>query len=409
MPMKFEEVQQYCDEIYNSMQKRTTMFKAMEDMFLMNGYLGSVEQMDWIKKTLSPDPRNKLIGAMRLLTAADPTFRAPREENDQSMYDRLSDIERAATAMWKQSGRARMRPVHYDLVQTALLYGEAHLVLKDTADLVALAKTPGEKRRAEEIARRTPIIYDVLNPKFGFPILDQFGMRAFYTRQDWRVVDIIARWGEIRELEGKTPTDKIQYNEYWDSDRHVVWLQGVAKPIVDDSHDWPIIPVVGQIVEGNPMFTEDNQQSRQPFLYSMWKSDLWNRQNLSLTLMYSLAFAYGANPQLVYKTNEPNKNMEVDYGTPGGLIKVENNEDVHQLAKQTVDPSIAQGLQTAKELTEEMTLYGATLGEPLGSNAPYSMVALLSQAGRLQLVPYQRMCSWIISEATRAAFAKLRQ
>ena len=406
--MNFEDVKLYCDDIRGSMSSRTTMFDAMEKMYLMDADTG-LESMPWIKKTISPDPRNKLVGAVRLLTATDPKFRAPTEENDVGVRDRLSEIERAARAMWKQSGRARLRPVHYDLALTALLYGEAHVVIKDTSELVKVAKTPGEKRRAEEIARRTPIIYDVLNPKYGFPVVDQFGMRAYYTKQNWRVVDVIAKFGDIQELSGRKPTETVEYNEFWDADQHVVWLTEMDQPLIQGKHDWPIIPIVGQICEGSPMFSESGQQSRQPLLYSLWKSNLWDRQNLSLTLLYSLAFVYGANPSLIYKSNDPNKRLDIDFSVPGGLITVENNEDVQQMVKQAIDPSISQGLSLAKEFVEEMTVYGQALGEPLGANAPYSMVALLSQAGRLPLVPYQRMLSWIISEATRVAFARLRE
>jgi hypothetical protein len=69
---------------------------------------------------------------------------------------------------------------------------------------------------------------------------------------------------------------------------------------------------------------------------------------------------------------------------------------------------MANMMEHAKNLVDESTIYGQTLGEPLGGNAPYSMVALLNQAGRLPLVTLQRRGSWGIGKAMEIAFMLMK-
>jgi hypothetical protein len=125
--------------------------------------------------------------------------------------------------------------------------------------------------------------------------------------------------------------------------------------------------------------------------------------------MNSLAFAIGANPLFIYKRSSPEAELNVDYSLPGGLIKLNLNEEYTPLAKGVIDPSIQQVMEITQSLSEESTIYKQSLGQPMGGNAPFSMVALLSQAGRLPLVSYQRICSWVIGSAMSTALRMLKK
>ena len=127
-----------------------------------------------------------------------------------------------------------------------------------------------------------------------------------------------------------------------------------------------------------------------------------------MTLMYSNAFATGANPVLVYETNSIDKPIRVDYDTPGGVLKIERGENLTPLKREAIDQSMKELYQITQQKSEESTIYSQTLGEPLGGNAPYSMVALLSQSGRLPLIPYQRMTSSTITDAMEVGLEVLR-
>jgi hypothetical protein len=148
----------------------------------------------------------------------------------------------------------------------------------------------------------------------------------------------------------------------------------------------------------------------QPFLYSLEKTNLWERENLVLTILYSNLFYLASNPQLKFSTvDESSKGPDVDWTTPGGMTILRNGESLEPLQVNAIDPALLQGLEIAENKLTESTMYRQTLGEPLGGNAPYSMVSLLNQAGRLPLVPYQRLCGNAISNMLEKGFTLLKE
>lgn len=149
--------------------------------------------------------------------------------------------------------------------------------------------------------------------------------------------------------------------------------------------------------------------TRQPFLYTVDKSGLWKRQNLALTVLYSNVFKIGANPMWMLQQGQVDDQVAMDFDTPGGVISVPPGATLTPVTKLVIDPSVQASLEIAERKSEESTIYRQALGEALGANAPFSMVALLSQAGRLPLINYQRMVGWCIGEACRIALLMLKK
>jgi hypothetical protein len=105
----------------------------------------------------------------------------------------------------------------------------------------------------------------------------------------------------------------------------------------------------------------------------------------------------------LYKALNPDNEVEMNFDKAGGYAKIQVGEDFSPLQKQIVDPNLWQALDIAGQKLAESTIYKQTLGEPLGKNAPFSMVALLSQSGRLPLVAPQRILGWAIGSAMEIA------
>lgn len=395
--MKFEDVTRRAMDLENSQAIRNQMFEDLERMYLLEA--DDLPGEDWIKATISPDPRNDLLGAVRLLVASDPQWSVPVNTNNPQTKRKSSKIERFCAAAWDAMGKIQGKPLHYDLVLSALLYSEIQLTITLTSDIQKTAKSPAQKRQADDLAAKTPFLIDVVPPGVGFPEFGRYGLRAYVSKIEQTVGDIRDRYGEDVLL-GRSVADKAVVYDYYDLTYHVVWVQGESEPLLFAEHELPFIPVVGVITEGSRLFYKPEQQTRQPFLYSLWKTNLWKRQNLSLTMMYSLIFAIGSNPVYVWRRSNPTKEEPVrDHSQPGGLIVLDPGEEYVALAKQVLDPSIMTGLSTAEQKAQESTIYRQTLGAPLGGNAPFSTVSLLSQAGRLPLTSYQRMTSFAIGKA----------
>jgi len=402
----FGEIKARAENIKSGFGERDKMYEAIEKIYLMDDSV--MPTADWIKKTISPDARNKTIGAMRLLTATDPQWSVPRDTNSDDIDEGMaSDIETACQMMWTASGRIRRRPVHIPAVLAGILYGQADITVNMTKKLLERANS-NQKKRVELAAAKTPLMFEALSPKICYPVFDAFGLAAHYSVRDMKVIDIISRWGKIAEdqLSGKKATQEIAYSEYWDSEYHSVWVAGTTKPLLHEQHGLPVIPIASGVLEGDELF--DNEFRRQPFLYTTYKSGLHERQSLMLTLMYSAAFTVGSNPLMIYKSNTPGKELNIDYSNPGGIITIDSNENIEAFMPKIMSNDMRELMDVADQKSAESTLYAQVLGEPLGGNAPFSMVSLLSQAGRLPLVPYQRMLSSVITDAMQIGFALLR-
>lgn len=392
--LTLEQAKKLCEDIRPAFSLRDKANKEMEYIYLLENP-GDLPDGKHIKLTLSPDGRNALQGAMRLMTAANPKWAVPEDMN-KLLDDNSSTVEKLADAIWQAAGRVQGKPRHYDPVLSGLMYGEVIIIPTCTKDLIDSAPE-NQKKRYQDVYAQTPLLFDTIPPAGAYPVYDGLGLSVFHSFRQLKVRDIKARWQAAQGLLGDAKeSDYKQVGEYWDYDSHFVWIDGIDGALVDADNQWGFIPVSAGITEGSELFTGQNQHTRQPFLYTMWKSDMWKRQNLSLTVMYSLINAVGANPQFLFEgTDSP----EVDYSTVGGMIKIKPGEKYGQLAKNVIDPSLMQGLEIAQQKGIESTIYRQALGEPLGGNAPFSMVSMLSQAGRLPLIPYQRMISHVIGDA----------
>ncbi len=175
------------------------------------------------------------------------------------------------------------------------------------------------------------------------------------------------------------------------------------------AHGKERIPIVVAIAEGSSMFKREGQMDRQPVLYSAWKSNIWKRMNDALTVINTLTFNLGRNPMYLWRRNSPDKQAPIrDYTVPGGMITIDKDEEYAPLVKAVIDPSLMQVWEISQKDDRDDHL-PASLGEPLGNQAPFSMVSMLSQAGRLPLVPYQKMASFAISQAMSIGLGMLKK
>lgn len=404
---EFKDITAYADEIIAGYAERDALYVEIEDAYLLNEV--DMPDKDWVKVSMSPDARNKALGAVRLLTAADPKWTAPRDKNKDALEENIaSDLEKAAAMMWTVAGRIKKTPLHYSAALSGILYGEIDIAIISINELIKIESNPAKKNRLKKIAKKTPILWEVLSPKVCYPVYDSFGLAAHVVYREMKIIDVENRIGPaaVDQLQGKKKTDVVDFYEYWDETYHVIWLSGQTDPLLMEKHKLPTIPIASAIVEGGDLF--DDEYKWQPFLYTTVKSKIHARSSLIMTLMYSNAFSTGANPVLVYETDDIDKPLTVDYETPGGVLKIKRGESLAPLKREAIDQSMKELYQIAQQKSEESTIYSQTLGEPLSGNAPYSMVALLSQSGRLPLIPYQRMISSAITDAMMLGLDILR-
>lgn len=396
---KGKELLDHAQDIRALYANRDKMFDLYDNMFLMKWE--DYPKDNNLKLTMSPDARNAVLGATRLMVSTDPIWHVPEEKERGNGSERK--IEKAAGNMWNISGKIKGSPIHYDAVLSSLLYGECHIAVTSTADLLGYSKkTKHGVKRIERIERKTPYLFEVWNPRNGYAEFDSLGMSAYYRVVKITAREARARYGDMISNE-KSDTTELDLGIFYDSDQYAIFVDDTCVHLED--HGLPFIPVSCTITDGSMMFEQPEDQ-RQPMLYSLLKSGLWSRQNLMLTVLYTMVFAIGANALFVHTAplNNPDKKLVVDHSTAGGAVELEAGERFEVLLnKGVIDPSMMTALDIAENKSSESTIYRQALGEQLKGNPAFSTVAMLSQSGRLPLVSTQKRGGWGIASAMEIA------
>jgi len=196
--------------------------------------------------------------------------------------------------------------------------------------------------------------------------------------------------------ENASPGDLLDLSLYWNDTYFASWVGDKVLRFVE--HGLPFVPVSVTVIEGSEMFDKVEDRA-QGLLYTLYKSGLYNRQNLMLTVFFTNMFKLGINPLMVHTrpAGNPDKDLEVDI--PNSTVHLDYGEkyDV-MLQKGIVDPSFQVGTQIVDNLVTESTIYPQAAGQPLTGSPSFSYASLMAQAGRLPLANAQRRGSWGIAE-----------
>lgn len=386
-------------EIKQAQAQRDQAFQAYENMYLLDWT--DKPKGDNLKTTMSPDARNAVLGAVRLMTSTEPLFSVPGEKERRG--DTEEKIERAANNIWQLAGRVAQNPIHYDAVLSAILYGETHIAITSTVDMAAHArKAKSGVMRADRIASLTPFLFESWNPRQGYAEFDALGLSAYYRLSKVRAREVRSRFGEWYKPEANLD-DMVELGIFYDLENYAVWVDGT--PIYTEKHGKPYIPISVTVTEGSMLFDKPENQ-RQPMLYTLRKSGLWERQNLMLTVLFTQVFGVGANAMFIHTAPQgnPDKRLDIDFSKPGGVVELQAGEQFQAMSnKGVIDPSITEAMNIAEQKTMESTIYRQALGEAVKGSPAFSTVALLSQSGRLPLISPQKRTGWGIANAMEIA------
>lgn len=411
----FDEIKARADQLVTDYSARDDLLEDMEKLLLLNWEKDKPKvDHDALKLTISPDPANKLLGAQRLMIAAEPVMTVPYEENDATAKQVSEKLEKFGRIMWKSSGRISGAPLHNDAVLSALTYASVHIGLTSTQDLVEAATDDIYKARAEEFTKLTPILFDCWSPREGYPERDRFGLTGYLRRYKSTVRELKQEWGEDFTAILGNRKDELEVNvrDWYDLKWRCVYLEEhKGEPGYMAEHELGFVPVIEQITEGSRLFDKPEEQIR-PFLYTIFKTGLWNRQNLAMTALYTNIFALASAALFKHTApqGEPEKKLTIDTSRVFNVIEMVPGETFELMAaKGAIDPALISALELAERKGTESTIYSQALGEPLGAQAPFSMVALLHQAGRLPLVSPQKLTGWAIARAMEMAFKWIKK
>jgi len=411
MAKTIQQAQEHAADLINSYSTQKENMETVDKMYFM----------DWEDKpkkrkykfTTSPTARNALLGAIRLMTSTEPIISVPFNKNDKAAKAQSEKIEKFCNTIWYHSGRFRGVPLEQPAIESLLRYGMMVLAIFDTKDLKDTIITKGsskaEKRQLERLCESTPYLIEAWDPKGVYAEWGRFGLTAVYRTVEMTIAKVIEQFGKdkVMDITGGDEGDlnrTVQYADYWDLEKHMAWISTVTTggetviagtPVIDAKHNLPCIPIVIQTSEGSYMDSAKEYQAL-PFLFGLMKSELWERQNLELTYMYTNLFNIASTPTYKHTSPSGDADLDIDFETPAGVVHLGPGEDLAPLQKDVINKDLMIGFEISDKLIEESTIYTQALGGigRLGANVAFSTVSLLHQAGRLSLVAPQKRGGW---------------
>jgi hypothetical protein len=372
---QFEKIKSLAEKVKRDNSNRDIMYRDILQMYHMEDdpkVNRARRDRDDVKLTLSPSARDAVIGMVRLLTTSEPHFAVKSKTGKKN-----DEIEELCKRMWAQSSMVKRAKIHIDLARSAVLFADAHLSYDAVDDLLAVKNIPDyEKRRLEDIRKRTPFLFEAVNPRDGYPVWGRHGLIGYLKVYELTGEEVRERFGEQDVKEETLYTVNDWYGVEW----RCVWLNEKSAPLFMDKHELPSIPVSVQVADGTTLFREP-EYIRQPFLYGKWKSELWKRENLILTSLFTSIAERGTGPLIGF--DEVPDEVNVNFAGTVRYITAPN-------PKMLNDKAFDADLLAAKEriidpISNDTTIYKQTLGQGMG-NTPFSSLAMLSQSGRLPLV-----------------------
>ncbi len=394
----FQEIKTHANDIKSAFSKRNTEFEKYEDMYLMESTEGT-KGNETVKLTVSPTAHNKVAGAKRLLQSQKVRFDCHSNTATKTELDRLESL---IGRWWNQMFSVNGKPVMNEIVHSAALYSDVHIGLTFLEDYKKY--NPNDKRIAR-LERRTPILFEVWNPRYGYPERDAFGLSAYYQEIQVPFSYIKHTFGNLVSDTSRKDSTKVTLKRFWDMDNYAIWFE---EELLDcGPHELPCLPVSVSSTEGSELF-EDQEDRYEPLLFSLKRSSLWERENLALTVLYTNAAAIAFTPSFKWKTDS-NEGLMVNIDDGVQYYRLNKGDDVEPLTNKGVfTREISDIMQMTTNLIDNSTVYDTAFGTGGGSSS-FSESTLLAQAARLPLVPIQRNVGAAIGDIVQVALDIMRE
>ena len=384
----WDDIKNHAQDLKSIHGQRDREFDEYEKMYLMDftAEHSRYSGQDIMKLTPSPSARNKVLGACRLMMSQDPVFDIDASGIDQA---KIEMIEKHISRWWYQAGRAAKRPLHYDMILSAMLYDEMHTAITIMDDYKVYNKND---KRADRVSKITPILFQSWNPREGYPEFDELGLCAYYRETKVRWSYVAQKYKELLKDNysyfNKKVTDNVTLKIFYDLQNYAIWLDN-GEPLICEEHRLPCIPIDVTLVNGSSFF-EKEEDRRQPLLFSVMRSHLWERESLLYTVLYSLLFTLGVTPTFVYKTDSEDDLVQQNDGAIT-FYKMRRADTLESLdSKQVLPPEVQRLSEITGSLIDESTMYSTAFGEKTGNSQTFSETSLLQQAARLPLIGPQR-------------------
>jgi hypothetical protein len=306
-------------------------------------------------------------------------------------------LEGVARSAFEHNDRRRKSAMLRDMLYSIFLFDEICVKIAD----LRLGKT--WEQQPASYKTRSPFASKVCLPMTVHCEWDEYGLAAVLHRYKRSVREVAAQYGTARELLQSDPDGNVEFCEWWTRDQTAKWISSVvhgsdeivtydsgrvdADIVVEPLRENTLgfVPFVVRTGRGAQLFENEAEQVT-PLLYGGWKSNLFYRANLFLSVAATLAFGM-ANKKWIYKSETGEKTVDIDFSDMG-TIPAKNDESIEPLDV-TIPAELMQMLQELTARSQQATLSAVAAGHvPQGVSAA-AAINLLVQGSKLTIVPAQ--------------------
>ena len=394
-----EQIKKNARNVIARYSARDTMLKRYREIYFMDNMErprnAEIDEGDW-KLTPSPSGRNEVVGMQRLLNTSE--FHITVKDTDEVRG--ADEIEEGLKAILRVSGEGRRARIESDAALSAVLYGSVTLYAESISDLLKIKTLKKYKRdHLAKKQKRAPFLLRLINTEESYPEWDEDMMISHTWRYKIRGTNLTARWG----VDAKDNNEYTVYDVFT-PEYHVVWADGMNNEILAAEHGLGCLPIFTAYAGGSDLFSKPEQQM-QSFLYAKAKANLDKRENSLLTTLFTNIHQRGtAGPLIALDPDSLPSTITVSY--QGGMRYI--TAKAQQIDDKIIDPVIFQAKQVLDELSGQSTIQRQTLGENVGSNVPFSSLAMLSNSGKLPLVDPQRALEQVFTDAFNHILYRIR-
>jgi len=381
------------EQIKTSYGERNQLFTRYEEIYFMKNIEkpkdSGVDPNDW-KITASPGGRDKVTGLKRILDTSEIHIKVkdktgePAQESDK--------IEAALKTMLKISGEYKSARTERDTNLAAILYGPVVLSVNSVDDLIEARKgydSPTDKfivNQLKTIRKRTPFLFDTLNPKESYPEWGRYGLSGHLQEYILKGYEIKEEWScdptKFKDDTDYTVQDFFHYNQRLVECIGVTLFAGEWLSIGESGEYEGVtsIPIFVRYAGGSTLFHKPEEQL-QSFLYAYAKGEWDKRENLFWTYLFTAIYTQGLPGPTILRDPDDTSEIKVDY--TGGVKIITTKGKMENV--QVIDGDVIQLKNLMEQQTGQSTIQEQTIGGASDA-ATFSSYVMQMNAGKLPAI-----------------------
>lgn len=403
--------------------------RAMDRMAQLEYMLPSaLRNLAWMRTYRTTAPFDALRGATRAMSELDEILTIDpvtvmkglgADGQDGQKVRRKAD-EWEKVLAWQMTRSAKRRAnFRSDIVRSAVLYDETCVQTIYLPYMQKLAKEgKAMQGRWTSAVSAGPFVHSIHNPQTVHTNYSDLQLEEVASVTTRSAKEITRLWGgaagKLQELIDKDKAaDTYLLVDFTDRESRYVFAfpgddEEVFGGLQADAADLIEILAPEDIMiggskarfmswachRGGTDLSDDPETQRFPLLYPIYRSELWTEANISGSIMSSAALAQMANPNVAI-TGPNSKEIQPDYGSPGGVYNLPPGTTIQKFAKEGVDPAQRELLDRHISEIGRSTVASVLITGERQTGETYSSYQLRVQNAVGSLAPYR-----LLSEAT---------